>query len=263
MELLQSATHRFQAPAHFLVCIDRIRTHDGSGSIKIHRVRTEKGRCEDGPAFTRRAGEIGQRLAAVAICNFRRARQIAEYLLERKPKAVHGRVCESYAVPVSMFCASVGMNEEEALEVYHRALSSIASSEDIESDSDSLLQEIMLSQVQRKGGERKSVLHMLRDRLGPIDHTEELEHVGIFVDSDNQELLLNRGLILRYLLPSEWKGKRIDTLLNRLPGARRVKKKFEGLPCGSSPSPELTSRTSRSKEIDKPTFEEQAKNPFA
>lgn len=208
-------------------------------------------------------GEIGQRLAAVAICNFRRARQIAEYLLERKPKAVHGRICESYAVPVSMYCAAVGMNEEEALEVYHRALSSIASSEDIESDSDSLLQEIMLSQVQRRGGERKSVLHMLRDRLGAVDHTEELEHVGIYVDSDNQELLLNRGLILRYLLPSEWKGKRIDTLLNRLPGARRVKKKFGGTSMRFIAIPRTLVTDIEIEGEKQPTFEQQARDPFA
>jgi hypothetical protein len=44
--------------------------------------------------------------------------------------------------------------------MYHKALNAISASEDIESDSDSLLQEIMLSQVNRRGGEKKSVLHI-------------------------------------------------------------------------------------------------------
>lgn len=168
---------------------------------------------------------LGQKMAAVAICNFRRARALVDYLLENKPKGIHGRICESYAVPIAMYAASVGQSESEALWLYRKALSSISASEDIESDSESLLQEIMLAKVRTKGNAEKSILHMLRDRIAS-DHTEELEHVGIYIGED--DLLLNRGLILRYLLPSDWKGKRIDTLLSRLPGAKRVKRKFGG-----------------------------------
>lgn len=205
-------------------------------------------------------GAMGQRLAAAAICNFRRARKMAEHLLENKPKGVHGRICESYAVPIAMYCSAIGMSDSEGLKMYCMALNAISASEDIESDSDALLQEIMLSQVQRRGGEKKSVLHMLRDRI-INDHTEELEHVGIYVTED--ELLLNRGLILRYLLPSDWKGKRIDTLLNRLHGAHRVKKKFGGtsmrfiaIPKGSVTDVEIETG-------DGPSFEQQAKDPFS
>jgi len=206
-------------------------------------------------------GAMGQRLAAAAICNFRRARKMAEYLLENKPKGVHGRICESYAVPIAMYCSAIGMSDSEGLKMYCMALNAISASEDIESDSDALLQEIMLSQVQRRGGEKKSVLHMLRDRI-INDHTEELEHVGIYVTDD--ELYLNRNLIIRYLLTSDWKGKRIDTLLNRLPGARRVARKFGGttlrfiaIPKGSVTDVEIDSHSGG------PTFEEQAKDPFS
>jgi len=170
-------------------------------------------------------GAIGQRLAAAAICNFRRARKMAEYLLENKPKNVHGRICESYAVPISMYASAIGMSDSEGLKLYMMALSAISASEDIESDSDALLQEIMLAKVRTRGNQEKSILHMLRDRVSG-DYTEDLEHVGIYIDTATEELLLNRNLILRYLLPSDWKGKRIDTLLNRLTDARRVKKRF-------------------------------------
>lgn len=198
---------------------------------------------------------LGQKMAAAAICSFRRARKMAEFLLENRPKHVHGRVCESYAVPVAMYAASIGMSDSEGLSLYSQALKSISASEQIESDSESLLQEIMLSQVHRRGGDKKSVLHMLRDRIA-CDHTEELEHVGIYVSDD--ELLLNRNLILRYLLTAEWKGKRIDTLLSRLPGARRVAKKFGGttLRFVAIPKNSVTD-----VEIDRePTFEQQAKS---
>ena len=205
-------------------------------------------------------GAMGQRLAAAAICNFRRARKMAEHLLENKPKGVHGRICESYAVPISMYCSAIGMSDAEGLAMYQKALNAISASEEIESDSDALLQEIMLSQVNRRGGEKKSVLHMLRDRISN-DHTEELEHVGIYVTDD--DLLLNRGLILRYLLPNDWKGKRIDTLLNRLPGARRTKKKFGGTSMRFIAIPKTSVTDVEIEANDSPTFEEQAKDPFS
>ena len=205
-------------------------------------------------------GAMGQRLAAAAICNFRRARKMAEHLLENKPKGVHGRICESYAVPIAMYCSAIGMSDSEGLKMYHMALSAISASEDIESDSDALLQEIMLSQVPRRGGEKKSVLHMLRDRI-INDHTEELEHVGIYIHED--DLYLNRGLILRYLLPSDWKGKRIDTLLNRLPGARRVKKRFGGTQMRFIAISRDLVTDVEIEETEGPSFEEQAKDPFS
>lgn len=205
-------------------------------------------------------GEIGQRLAAVAICNFRRARKMAEHLLENKPKGVHGRICESYAVPISMYCSAIGMSDAEGQVMYHKALDTISAGEEIESDSDSLLQEIMLSKTRTKGGVEKSILHMLRDRI-VSDHTEELEHVGIYVHE--QELFLNRALILRYLLPSDWKGKRIDTLLNRLHGAKRVKRRFGGTQMRFISIPKELVTDVEIDSNDGPNFEEQAKDPFS
>ena len=166
---------------------------------------------------------LGQKMASAAICSFRRARTLANFLMENKPAGVHGRICESYAVPIAMYCSAIGMTDGEALKLYLAALKTISQAEDVESDSEALLQEIMLSQVNLRGGEKKSVLHMLRDRI-VCDHTEQLENVGVYVSDD--KLFLNRSLICRYLLTNDWKGKRIDTLLNRLPGAERVLKRF-------------------------------------
>ena len=203
---------------------------------------------------------MGRRMAAAAICSFRRARQLAEFLLENKPKGVHGRICESYAVPVAMYGASIGFSDSEGLSLYQKALASISASEEIESDSEALLQEIMLSKTRTKGNQEKSILHMLRDRI-ISDHTEELEHVGIYVTDD--ELLMNRSLIIRYLLTNEWKGKRIDTLLSRLPGARRLKKKFGGTSMRFVGIPKSLVTDVEIENSDGPTFEQQAKDPFA
>ena len=206
---------------------------------------------------------LGQKMASVAICSFRRARKLAEYLLENKPNITHGRICESYAVPIAMYAAAIGFSDSEALKLYLMSLASISESEEIESDSETLLHEIMLSKTSIKGGVQKSVLHLLRDRISH-DYTEDLEHVGIFVTDDS--LLLNRNLIIRYLLTDKWKDKRIDTLLSRLPGAKRLKKRFGksnlrfvSIPKSSVQDIEITA-------IEGPSFEEQAKqanDPFS
>jgi hypothetical protein len=162
---------------------------------------------------------LGRRLAASAIVNVRRAREVADYCLARRPDGVHGRVCESYAVPVSMYAVSVGMSETEALALFLRALDGISESDQVESDAESLLHELMLSQVQVAGGRRLSLASALESRYQtPVE--EALEAVGVIVEGDS--VLFNKSLALRYLLTHDWKGKRIDQILSRIPGVSRV-----------------------------------------
>jgi len=162
---------------------------------------------------------LGRRLAATAILNVRRAREVADYCLARRPEGVHGRVCESYAVPISMYATSVGMSETEALELFLKALNGISESDQVESDAESLLHELMLSQVPLPGGRRLSLAAAIDDRYQtPVE--EALEAVGVVVEGDS--VLFNKSLALRYLLTHEWKGKRIDQILSRIPGISRV-----------------------------------------
>lgn len=169
---------------------------------------------------------IGQRLASAAICSFRRAKQMTEVLLENRPAGVHGRVCESYAVPIAMYAASLGMSDTEGIKLYRMALDALSEGESVDSDSDMLLQDIMTSQIIIKGGQRKSVIQCIRDRYHPSnEHEEELNASGVYISDDR--IYINRTLVLRFLLTgTDWKGKRIDTILLRAPGAKRELKRF-------------------------------------
>ena len=85
--------------------------------------------------------------------------------------------------------------------------------------SESLLHELMLSQVQVAGGRRLSLASALESRYQtPVE--EALEAVGVIVEGDS--VLFNKSLALRYLLTHDWKGKRIDQILSRIPGVSRV-----------------------------------------
>ena len=203
---------------------------------------------------------LGKKLAIVAICSFRRAKEMAEFLLENKPADVHGRICESYSVPIAMYAAAVGMSDSEGLKLYLMALAAISESEHIDSDSESLLQEILTAKMKVAGGVEKSVIHTIRDRIART-HEEDLEHNGIFVIPGYY--LLNRKLILRYLLPIEWKGKRIDTILMRIAGAKRVKQSFGGTQMRFIAIPQKTIDDIGVQSGSEPSFEEQAKNPLA
>lgn len=194
---------------------------------------------------------MGRRLAAVAIVNFRAARQLTERLLDNRPKEVHGRICESYAVPCAMYATSVGMSWEESITLYQSALGAIGEGEDIESDSDALLQEIMLAKIRVSNYERQ-VMEMV---MTPSGYEMELRNNGVYVTQD--EILLNRRSVSK-ILSNEWKEKRIDTLLMRIDGARRVVKRF-----GKSTMRFIAIPRSAVSEIEienrEPRFEDQAK----
>jgi hypothetical protein len=162
---------------------------------------------------------LGRRLAATAILNVRRAREVADYCLARRPEGVHGRVCESYAVPISMYATSVGMSEIEALDLFLRALAGISESDQVESDAEMLLHELMLSQIPLPGGRRLSLAFCLEHKY-QSQIEESLEAVGVIAEGD--AVLFNKSLATRYLLSSEWRGKRIDQILSRIPGVSRV-----------------------------------------
>jgi len=166
---------------------------------------------------------MGRRLAASAICNVRRAREIADHLLSNRPEAIHGRVCESYAVPVSMYATSIGMSESEALALFLRALAGISESDQVESDAETLLQELMLAQVSLPGGVKMPLMTAVGETLTNNTAEEALEAVGVLVDGPN--VLINKNLALRYLLTPDWRGKRIDQILTRITGVDRVVKR--------------------------------------
>jgi hypothetical protein len=167
---------------------------------------------------------MGRRMFSAAVCSFHAARALSGVLLENKVEGVHGRVCESYAIPCAMYSATMGHSEDEAVELFQEALRAIADGEDVETDAEALLQEILLTSVLLKGGEKQQVYRMIKDRYCSSEFDDALRGVGILVDKGR--VFFNRNLLERYVVSQDWRGKRLDQILLRIPGAERTQKGF-------------------------------------
>ena len=207
--------------------------------------------------------EIGQKLAAVAVCSFRAAKELVDHLLNNKPQGIHGRICESYSVPCAMYAVSTEMDQTEALTLFYDALYSLTEAADIESDSEALLDEIMCSTGRIQMREKKTVADLLKERYQSTCE-QDLRNLGVYSKGD--ELLLNCRALVNNLLSPEWKEKRIDTLLLRIPGAKRVVQRFDqtvlrfiSIPRAAIPVINVES-DSYSEKISETSFEQQAKN---
>lgn len=168
--------------------------------------------------------ELGRKLFAAAIAAFPAAVELSTALLEHKVEGIHGRVCESYSIPCAMLATALGFDQAAAIGLFHQALGGISESETVEDDAETLLQEILLTTVLVRAGEKHQIHSMIGRRLHNIDFPPALASVGIMVSEDR--IYLNRNLLERYVVSQEWKGKRLDQILMRLPGAERNQHRF-------------------------------------
>lgn len=201
--------------------------------------------------------EIGKKLLSVAICSYRYARALLPILIANRHDDTHPRIAESYAVPVAMYAASVGLSESEAIQLYQRSLAAIVGGETVESDSESLLQDIMTARVRVLKGER-SVMDVIENSYLDTASEEILSSVGIRVT--REQIFFNHRAVAKHLLSrTDWEGKRIDTVLMRLPGAERIQKRF-GRSGGMRFIAIPRSAVSEIDFEDEPSFEDQAKS---
>ena len=127
----------------------------------------------------------------------------------------HGRVCESYSVPVGMYAAATGLSDAGALGLFTAALDAISEANSIESDADRILSEILSANVQVVGG-RHSIAQMI-DGL----KYEELEAYGIYIEFGTDLAHIHCPAVVRHLVP-DLKGTLIEDILCRLPGSKKL-----------------------------------------
>lgn len=174
-----------------------------------------------------RLRELGQDAAAVALRSITQAKMFLDRLTENCPDGVHPRVCETFAVPCAMYVASKGGDLGEALRLMLETLDLVTEEVgEIEQDYDELFHDLMTASVPLSGGKQASVIELIRRRGFDEEFHSRLAHVGISVSRDGSQVFINRKLAQRKLLGEEWRGKRIDQILMRKPGARRVQKWF-------------------------------------
>jgi len=189
--------------------------------------------------------DLGQRLLAIAVRATGPALALASELGSHPLEGFDGRTVESLAVPAAMLAVALGHADSpaaarEVLEFCAR--SQVSDQSHQESDQVELMQTILASLVSLEKGQQASVSQLLSHASLYSDAPEALECVGLAVASDSvgprqwvnapeTGLFLDVRTIRRYLLSgTRWAegSQSIDTILLRLPTARRRKRRLTG-----------------------------------
>lgn len=199
--------------------------------------------------------ELGNRLMVVAMRHWATAKHLAVCLKGRSFGTVDRRVVESYSVPCAMLAAVMGMQEEAAAELLAKVLGKRRFNEDHQTEEESLIQDILDSEVFLPRGGRMAVGQLLTSRSYDLDDQKTtpakiLERVGIKpIERDDSEPVLGNGsslafdrvffspvLISRTLLrESRFRELDIGQILGRAKGAEKSRQRMNGqLPRGIS-----------------------------
>lgn len=188
--------------------------------------------------------DLGQRTLALAVRCSRVALELAAGLRGTAIEGLDGRTVESLAVPSAMLAAVLGLGENvgAAREVLTSCAACIAQQARPEPDQVELMQAILSSHVVLDKGERTTVAQILSSYTGFRDAPEPLERVGLAVVSDSNAprgfsgartgLFLDTRVIRRHLLSdTRWADQSIDTILLRLAGAERARRRIGSRNC--------------------------------
>jgi hypothetical protein len=178
--------------------------------------------------------DLGQKLLAIAVRYAWQAEKLSLLLKGHTFEGVHGRVVESFSVPVAMLAAVTGMSEETAATGLMQEIFSKLEQDPAQATKDEvdLLGDILSSTVDMGRGDRLTVAQVLSDPEASKAALDALERVGIAVVCGRgvsvREVFSATGLfiaqkaVLRYLLKgTQWEDQSIDQILKRLPGARK------------------------------------------
>lgn len=169
---------------------------------------------------------IGQRALAVALKSFVQARVFVARLTENRPDGFSSRVCESFAVPIAMYVAAMGGGLGDATQLHLRALELVAEDVgEVESDSEELLGEICRAVVPISGGKRASIIEMIERHDFEPEFRDRLRHFGIKLEADRSGVSIHWKSVLP-LLGENWKGRRLNQILSRIPGGEKRRARY-------------------------------------
>jgi hypothetical protein len=191
--------------------------------------------------------ELGNRLMVVAMRNWQVAKHLAMVLKAKSYGEVDRRVVESYSVPCAMLAAVMGMDAERATELLGRVLGKRKFGDDHETDEESLIRDILESQVRLPRGGTMTVSQLLVAKSFDLDdqkvsRTKILERVGIkpIENGSNGDAESNGSLgfefvffapatIQRELLyKSRFQDLEIGQILMRAGGAKKSRQRMGG-----------------------------------
>lgn len=175
---------------------------------------------------------LGEKLLAVALRHWKRALRLERDLQKDKVSASDPRLVESYAVPASMIAAVTGMDAEWMAGFLNSTLTERTDQEQGETDEESLVNEIMGTQVRMARGHSATVIELLFAKAHQFeeDNVKVLERVGIkrirmHGTGDGLFLVPDAvaGLLAR---ESRFKGLKIRDILIRIRGAAAKQESF-------------------------------------
>lgn len=217
--------------------------------------------------------DFGQRLLAISIKKHYQAREYARKLQGVVVPGVHGRIVESFSVPVAILAVASGISVEDACTgLLPNILESFKFNDKAANvDQDQLFHSVLESWVSLGRGDSASVSQIL-DR--PDDYhggLEALAKAGIAMVSsqkgrrydgttENDLLFIAPSSVKRYLLGNtNWQYKSIQTFLERLPGAVVTQRRIAGSAKHGVTLPldyvrrEFMDETSKQKQIEFPS----------
>lgn len=185
--------------------------------------------------------DLGQRLLAIAVANANSARRLCRTLRSHRTDGIHGRVIESFAVPVSVLAATMGLDAEKSHLLMDRILGGMT--HDVAqaiTDEQALLDVILGSTIDLPRGEKLSVAQLIERRKENEEYADALERVGIgfyfnrrgrrcegFATPD--VLFVDPQSVKRYLLRgTSWEDQSVDQILSRIDGTVKERRRLSG-----------------------------------
>lgn len=161
--------------------------------------------------------EIGYGLMIAAAWNWKEAKRIFSAIHTTPVPGVDRRLVEIYSVPVAMMAAIHGADAKWAERSLVGYLEGMEAATAVENEESSLLADILSSFLPGHGG--TETVAQLLGRSAPSQDDDRLNSVG--VSRRDGAIFINPKLVQRYLLKgTEWQGKTLKKILQRLPGAK-------------------------------------------
>lgn len=175
--------------------------------------------------------ELGQKLLAISVYFAIEAKKMAVTIKDTKAD-VDARTVESYAVPASILGLAMGHDEEKCRKLLKKlAEKSVDKDSQGDSDQEELLDAILSATINCGTQHGNLSVGQIIEATGMsryIDNYGRLEAEGICITSKD-ELFINSRLVSRRLLrDTPWKDQRIDQILERLDGVRKIQHRLSG-----------------------------------
>lgn len=186
---------------------------------------------------------FGVKLLVVAMTCFERASQLLRMIVDSKPTGHDIRITQSYGVPAAMYAAAMGMDDQQAVDVFCSMISIIETEDDFVALQDDLVDTILGSVVKIEKEDHMVSTAILR-RGVIMDADASLANAGIRVMTgdeiinipsvghpNGEYLFIGHSQVKRTILrDTPFKSQNVGEILRRIPGSFKTRQRIGGAP---------------------------------